>query len=56
MNRTYIHKINNIDFDIKNIDNIDDTDNLNDMFFDKDIVNIFIMKPYFILIFGGWKN
>ena len=37
-----IHKIDNIDFDINNINNINDIDNINDMIFDKD-VNILIM-------------
>ena len=35
------HKINNIDFDINNINSIKDIDNINDMIFDQDIVNIF---------------
>ena len=37
-----IHKIDNIDFDINNINNLLDIDNINAMIFDKD-VNIFIM-------------
>ena len=37
-----IHKIDNIDFDINNLNNINDIDNINDLIFDKD-VNIFIM-------------
>ena len=49
-----IHKIDNIDFDINNLNNINDIDNINDLIFDKD-VNIFIMmnSRYIILIFGG---
>ena len=50
-----IHKIDNIDFDISNLNNINDIDNINDMIFDKD-VNIFNDEFYIILIFGGWKN
>ena len=37
-----IHKIDNIDFDFKNLSNINDIDNINDLIFDKD-ANIFIM-------------
>ena len=38
-----IHKIDNIDFDINNLNNnVNDIDNINDLIFDKD-VNSFIM-------------
>ena len=37
-----IHKIDNIDFYINNLNNINAIDNINDLIFDKD-VNIFIM-------------
>ena len=51
-----IHKIDDIDFDIDNVNNINDIDNINDLIFDKD-VNIFYNDEfYIILIFGGWKN
>ena len=48
-----IHKIDNIDFDIKNINDID---NIDDMIFDKDVNIYIIMNSIFFLIFGGWKK
>ena len=52
-----IHKIDNIDFDINNINNINDIDNINDMIFDKD-VHIFIMMTsrLFWYLGGGMNN
>ena len=44
-----IHKIDNIDFDINNLNNINDIDNINDLIFDKD-VNIFIMMNSIIFV------
>ena len=51
-----IHKIDNVDFDINNLNNINDIDNINDLIFDKD-VNIFIMMNSIIFFWylGGVK-
>ena len=38
-----IHKIDDIDFDIDNVNNINDIDNINDLIFDKDVNMFFIM-------------
>ena len=49
------HKIDNIDFDINNLNNINDIDNINDLIFDKD-VNIFIMMNSILFWYlGGGK-
>ena len=51
-----IHKIDNIDFDINNLNNKNDIDNTNDLIFGKD-VNIFIMMNSILFWYlGGWKN
>ena len=44
------HKIDNIDFDINNLNNINDIDNINDLIFDKD-VNIFMDIPWQLGVF-----
>ena len=50
-----IHKIDNVDFDINNLNNINDIDNINDLTFDKDVNMFLMMNSILFWYLGGGK-